>query len=142
MFAIAVFWIFQVINGLTALGMFLQPQKFHESTFKDPEHVYRELGFSEVAVEMLHNVLRGQGAALLAITITVFYLGAESRASFLLIALTCGLSLSAHVFTARHHLGSEEVMKALGGIQAMYVILILNATVLLGAAVAFFQLAS
>jgi hypothetical protein len=140
MFAIIVFWIFQVINGLTALGMFFQPKKFHESTFKEPARVYRELGFSEVAVEMLHNVLRGQGAALLAISITLFYLGAASRASFVLIALTCGLSLIGHILTARHHLKSEAVMKALGGIQAMYVILILNATVLVGATVAFLQL--
>ena len=122
----AVFWVFQIFNCLTALSMFLAPCRFHESMLKNPDDAYAKLGFSDTAVEMLHNVLRGQGAALLAISCALFYMGAGSRASFLSIGLTCGFSALAHVATMRHHLRSANVMDALGNINAIYPILGLN----------------
>jgi len=58
-------WVFQLINAPSALGLMLTPKRVHESMFADPPRVYKILGFSSpTAVEMVHNVLRGQGAAL------------------------------------------------------------------------------
>jgi hypothetical protein len=121
-----VFWAFNVINGLTALGMFLGPRRFHESTLVDPERAYQRMGFSPTAVEMVHNVIRGQGAALLAVSLFLILRGAADPSSYLLIALVCGLSLVAHIQTALHHLRSPTVMEAIGSIKPMYVILVVN----------------
>ena len=129
------FWAFQLINGLTALSMFFAPKKFHESMLKDPKTIYAKLGFSETAVEMLHNVIRGQGAALLAITIYLFVLGSGERSAYLLIALACALSLVAHIATTRHHAKSALVMDAIGSLGAMIPILAINAVVAALAAV-------
>lgn len=129
MLKIIVFWVFQLINAPTALGMFLTPGRFHETMIKNPEEAYRVLGFSPTAVEMLHNVIRGQGAALLAISIYLFFQGAAEVGSPLLIALTCGLSLVAHLGTMIHHLRSPVVMSALGTIRSMYGTLAINAVV-------------
>lgn len=128
MFHDVLFWAFQVINGLTALSMFLAPKTFHESMLKEPAKIYAKLGFSETAVEMLHNVIRGQGAALLAISAYLFALGSDERSAYLLIALACGLSLCAHIATARHHAKSPLVMEAIGSLGAMYPILAINTT--------------
>ena len=117
----AAFWIFQVINTLTALGMSLNPRGFHEGLLRDPQRVYQQLGFSDVAVEMLHHVIRGQGVALLAISIFLWVVGARQRSSYLLIALTCLLSVVAHLMTLQHHLGSPLVMNAIGGAESLYV---------------------
>ena len=76
MLDLLVFWTFQVINVPTAVGMFLFPRHFHQAMLKKPAAVYSALGFSPTAVAMLHNVLRGQGAALLAISGGVGYLRA------------------------------------------------------------------
>lgn len=81
----AVFWVFQIINFSTALSMFLVPRRFHEAMLRQPQEFYARLGFSDTAVEMLHNVVRGQGAALLAISCALFYMGAGTPGSFLLI---------------------------------------------------------
>ena len=78
----AAFWVFQIINVATALGMFVAPRRFHESMLEHPQEVYAKLGFSGAAVEMLHNVIRGQGAALLAISCALFYLGSGARRAF------------------------------------------------------------
>lgn len=50
------FWSFQIINTLTGLLMSFFPKQFHESLFNNPQAVYANLGFSPVALEMLHNV--------------------------------------------------------------------------------------
>ena len=121
-----IYWAFQLINGLTALAMVLAPKRFHESMFKNPSEVYVQLGFSETAVEMLHNVLRGQGSVLLAITCTLLYSGPGARTTFLLISLTCGLSLVAHIVTTQHHRKDPKVMAALGNMKAMIPILVVN----------------
>jgi hypothetical protein len=93
---------------------------------KNPKQAYARLGFSPTAIEMLHNVIRGQGAALLAISGMLFYLGPKTQASYLLVALTCGLSLIAHILAARHHLRSGIVMEALGNITPIYPIIGIN----------------
>lgn len=126
------FWLFQVLNTPTALAMMLTPRRFHESTFTAPERVYPALGFaSPNALAMLHNVLRGQGAALLAISLYLLTTGANQRSSFLLIALTCGLTFWAHVGTYRQHASSPAVMDALGkqSLRPMYALLAINAVV-------------
>ena len=126
MLDLLVFWTFQVLNVPTAVGMFLFPRHFHQAMLKKPAAVYSALGFSPTAIAMLHNVLCGQGAALLAISGGVGYLRAAHPGSFLLIALTCGLSLIAHGCTALHHRKSAQVRAALGTINALYGILLLN----------------
>jgi hypothetical protein len=99
--------------------MFLCPRRFHEAMLKQPAAVYSALGFSPTAVAMLHNMLRGQGAALLAISGGVCYLRPAHPGSFLLIALTCGLSLIAHGCIGLHHRKSAQVRAALGDIKAL-----------------------
>ena len=103
----------QAPNTLTGLGLLLAPKVFHESMFTNPDAAYALLGFSDTALDMLHNVLRGQGAALLAVSI-LFVLGRRDRRSYLLIVLVCGLSLFAHTFTLYRHLTSEAVRRAVG----------------------------
>jgi hypothetical protein len=114
------FWSFQIINTLTGVGMSLNPRGFHEGLLRDPQRVYQQLGFSDVAVEMLHNVIRGQGVALLAISIFLWIVGPRERSSYLLISLTCALSVVAHLMTLRHHLSSPLVMEAIGGAESLY----------------------
>lgn len=126
MFNTTTFWVFQIMNGLTSLAMVLAPRRFHESMLRAPEPTYLALGFSTIALEMLHNVIRGQGAALLAVSLYLFSLGPSQRSGFLLIGFVCFLSLLAHIATARHHLRSPEVMAALGTIRPMYGIFATN----------------
>lgn len=127
-----IFWVFQVVNCICGLGLFLIPKAFHESMFENPPAVYAILGFSETAQEMLHNVLRGQGAVLLAVSLFLFALGRRERRSYLLIALVCGLSLAAHLFTLRQHLNSETVMWAVNDFSSLYGLGGLNALLALG----------
>lgn len=111
------FWSFQILNSLGALGMLLDPKRTHESMIQDgsgPEKVYRELGFSETAVEMVHNLIRGHGAALLAISSSLFYLGSKNPGSLVLIGSTCYCHCIAHTFTARHHITNKKVKDVLG----------------------------
>lgn len=129
----AVFWLFQVLNGLTAIALSTVPKRFHETMIEDPERAYGRLGFSPTALEMLHNVLRGQGAALLAITVFLFYVGPSARQSYLLIGIACGLTLVAHVETLRHHRNSAVVRTAIKSLSAMYVMIAIN-LILSGAA--------
>lgn len=133
MIAQTVYWLFQVLNTLTAISLFLTPRKAHESMFKDPAAVYTELGFSTTALEMLHHVLRGQGAALLAISLFLYVTGPANSLTFLLIALTCGLTLIAHIATAQHHRKNPVVMKAIGTIGALIPMIGINAGVALTA---------
>ncbi|MEO5970602.1 MAG: hypothetical protein ABIQ95_11800 [Bdellovibrionia bacterium] len=128
-----IFWLFEILNGLTSLGMFFAPKRFHNSLFKNPQQAYQSMGFSSTAVEMVHNVIRGQGAALLAISVYLLIQGAEDARSYALIALTCTFSFVAHVFTARHHLKSPIVMAAIGAIKPLYGILIINLLVAVSA---------
>lgn len=134
------YWLFQVLNTLTGLGLFLAPKNFHEGMFDNQEQAYALLGFSTTALDMLHNVLRGQGAALLAISLFLFYLRARDRRSFLLIALACGLTLAAHGFTLQQHLDSETVQAAISSFGALYGMVALNALLLLGAVRTFLRL--
>lgn len=134
-----VFWLFQTLNTLTAASLFLTPRKAHESMFKDPARVYAELGFSATAVEMLHNVLRGQGAALMAVSVFLFVAGPENPLSFLLIALTCGFTMIAHIATARHHIRTPAVIKAIGSIGALFSMIAVNAVVASAALFAFLR---
>ena len=126
------YWLFQALNTLTGLGLLLAPKAFHESMFENPDAAYVLLGFSETALDMLHNVLRGQGAALLAVSIFLFVLGRRDRRSYLLIFLVCGLSLVAHAFTLRHHLNSEPVRRAVGDFGPLYGMMAVNTLVALG----------
>lgn len=132
MLAYLVYWTFQVVNGLASLGMSLSPQKTHESLFANPQQAYSLLGFSSAtAVEMVHNVLRGQGVALLAVSVYLFVAqGPQDPNSFLLIALVCGFSALAHVATLRHHRGNPVVMKAVGpSLSSLYVTIAVNLVV-------------
>ncbi len=130
----SVFWTFQGINSISALGMVVSPKHFHESLFPDPPRACKTLGFSETAVEMVHNVIRGQGAALLSISAFLFTLGPTDKASFLLIAFTCGSAALAHLLTMQHHRKSETVMKAVGSITPLYGMIALNLAIACSAA--------
>jgi len=121
------FYTFQVINGLGALGLVLDPRATHERMMKNPKEAYALLGFSGTAVEMLHNVLRGQGAALLAISTAAAYTGPKHRESYALIASTCLYSAVANVLTARHHRNNSIVMSAVQDLTPLYGLIGLNA---------------
>jgi hypothetical protein len=132
--ATTAYWVFQLINAPSALGLMLTPKRVHESMFTDPTRVYKILGFSSpTAVEMVHNVLRGQGAALLAISAYLFAIGSTADdpkgSSSLLIALTCNLSAVAHALTLRHHLGNAKVREAIGSLGSLYGMIATNLTV-------------
>ena len=78
------------------------------------------MGFSETAVEMVHNVLRGQGAALLFVSAYLFVQGPRERNSFLLISLTCFTAALCHIVTMNHHKNNAIVMKAVESISPLY----------------------
>lgn len=126
------FWLFQALNTLTGLGLLLAPKAFHESMFENPGAAYAILGFSDTALDMLHNVLRGQGAALLAVSLFLFILGRRDKRSYLLIFLVCGLSLVAHAFTLHQHLNSEAVRRAVEDFGPLYGMMAVNVLVALG----------
>ena len=128
-----IYWIFQIINTLSGAGLFFFPQAAHESLFENHTHAYAVLGFSDTALAMLHNVLRGQGAALLAVSLFLFTLGSRSRHAFSLIAFVCVLSLAAHLATLHQHLGSGTVQQAISGFGALYGMIAVNALLGLGA---------
>ena len=139
MFALIVYWIFQIINGLSSLSLVLNPKRFHESTFKNPEKVYQSLGFSDTALEMLHNVLRGQGAALLSISIYLLILGSSNPNSMILIGITCLLSGAVHIGTLQHHRKNQLVRQSLGGsLKSIYVLIGINMMVSIGAFAAWY----
>lgn len=122
----ALFWSFQSINTLSSVSMVLSPRRFHESLFNEPKRAYQLLGFSSTAIEMLHNVIRGQGAALLAASSYLYVQGPQETKSFLLIALVCGLTAFAHTLTLQHHRSDETVMKAIGSVSPLYGLISLN----------------
>ena len=115
----AAYWSFQVINTVTALLMTFVPRQFHESLFDNPARAYALLGFSETAVDMVHNVIRGHGAVLLAVSLFLWVQRMKSRSSFLLIFLVCALSVYAHAMTLGHHMGSEVVVQAIGDFKSL-----------------------
>ncbi len=100
--------------------------------FENSAAAYAILGFSDTALDVLHNVLSEQGAALLAVSIFLFVLGRRGGRSYLLIFLVCGLSLVAHAFTLQQHLNSETVRRAVGDVGPLYGIMAVNALVVLG----------
>ena len=121
-----VFYAFQVINGLGSLGLVLDPKGTHERLLKNPQKAYQVLGFSETALEMLHNVLRGQGAALLGITAALATMGPKSKDSYGLIASTCLFSAAANFITAWHHRKSSVVMSVIDELTSLYGLIALN----------------
>lgn len=110
------------MNGATSLSMVINPKK-----------AYSTLGFSHIAVGMLHNVIRGQGCALLAITVFLFVLGCGDANAFLLIAFTCRTAMFAHFCTFQHHQESAPVMKAIGSIDPLNCMIWLNFVITVGA---------
>ena len=123
------FWSFQVINTLTACFMTFIPKQFHESLFKHPVLVYEKLGISSNAVEMFHNVIRGHGAVLLAVSIFVFLQGIKSRSVYLLIFIVCALSVYAHIMTLIQHLNSEDILRVIGNFGSLYFTIFITAAV-------------
>ena len=123
------FWSFQVINTLTACLMTFIPKQFHESLFKNPALVYEKLGISSIAVEMFHNVIRGHGAVLLAVSIFVFLQGIKSRSVYLLISIVCALSVYAHIMTLIQHLNSEDILRVIGNFGSLYFTIFITVTV-------------
>lgn len=125
------FWAFQGLNGATAAGMVLAPGATHEALLPRPlELTYSRLGFSRrTAAEMLHNVLRGHGAALLAVSLFLAVTGPAAPSSALLIALVCGCSLGAHACTYAHHARTPLVLEALGhaGLAPLRKVMAINA---------------
>jgi hypothetical protein len=105
------------------------PKQFHESLFKNPEIVYDKLGFSSIAVEMFHNVIRGHGAVLLAVSIFIFIKGIKSRSVYLLIAIVCTLSVYAHIMTLNQHLRTEDIVRVIGNFGSLYVTIFITAAV-------------
>ena len=124
-----VFWFFQIVNTITALFMTFLPGPFHESLFRNPKDVYAKLGFSELAVEMLHNVIRGHGAILLAVSIFIWIERWKSRSVFLLISFVCGLSAYAHIMTLRQHLQSAEIVDAIGNFRSLSIMIAATAVI-------------
>jgi hypothetical protein len=123
------FWSFQIINTLTACLMTFIPKSFHESLFKNPALVYEKLGISSIAVEMFHNVIRGHGAVLLAVSIFIFLKGINSRSVYLLITIVCALSVYAHVMTLNQHLRTEEIVRVIGDFGSLYFTIFITAAV-------------
>ncbi len=123
------FWLFQIINTLTGFLMTFFPKSFHESLFANPEAVYTRLGFSSITVDMLHNVIRGHGATLLAVSIFLWTVGVKRRFVHLLIFLVCALSVYAHVMTMLQHLNTPEIMSAIGSLASLYVTIAITAFV-------------
>jgi len=123
------FWSFQIINTLTAVLMTFVPKPLHESLFKNPQIVYAKLGMSNIAVEMFHNVIRGHGAVLLAVSIFIFIQGIKSRSVYLLIAIVCALSVYAHIMTLHQHLGTEAIVAVIGDFTSLYVTIFITAAV-------------
>lgn len=123
------FWSFQIINTVNAFLMTAFPKQFHESSFKNADLVYRQLGFSGVAVEMVHNVIRGHGAVLLAVSVFIWIEGMKSRHVYLLIALVCVFSVYTHLMTLSHHLNHPQVAGAIGDFGSLYGIIIITGLV-------------
>jgi len=123
------FWSFQIINTITACLMTFIPKQFHESLFKNPEAVYEKLGFSAIAVEMVHNIIRGHGAVLLAVSIFIWIERMKSRSVYLLISIVCALSVYAHVMTLHQHLKTAEIVSAIGNFGSMYATIIITTVV-------------
>jgi hypothetical protein len=123
------FWSFQIINTITACLMTFTPKQFHESLFKNPEAVYEKLGFSAIAVEMVHNVIRGHGAVLLAVSIFIWIERMRSQSIFLLISIVCALSAYAHIMTLHQHLKTAEIVNAIGNFGSMYITIVITAVV-------------
>ena len=123
------FWSFQIINTITACFMTFTPKQFHESLFKNPESVYEKLGFSAIAVEMVHNIIRGHGAVLLAVSIFIWIEKMKTRSIYLLISIVCALSIYAHTMTLRQHLKTTEIVNAIGNFESMYTTIIITAVV-------------
>ena len=119
--------------------MTFMPKQFHESLFKNPEAVYEKLGFSAIAVEMVHNIIRGHGAVLLAISIFIWIDGMKSRSVYLLISIVCALSVYAHIMTLHHHLKTVEVVTAIGGFGSLYITIIVTAVVCILNLVVYFK---
>jgi hypothetical protein len=105
------------------------PKQFHESLFKNHQIVYDRLGMSNSVVEMFHNVIRGHGAVLLAVSVFIFIQGIRSRSVYLLIALVCALSVYAHVMTLHQHLSSGEIVVAVDNFTSLYVTIFITASV-------------
>ena len=123
------FWSFQIINTLTACLMTFIPKQFHESLFPNPEAVYGKLGFSGIAVEMVHNIIRGHGAVLLAVSIFIWIERMKSRSVFLLISIVCVLSVYAHIMTLHQHLKTDQIVSAIGNFGSMYATIIITTVV-------------
>ena len=107
------------------------PKQFHESLFKNPEAVYEKLGFSGVAVEMVHNIIRGHGAVLLAVSIFLWIERMKSRSVFLLITIVCVLSVYAHIMTLHQHLKTAEIANAIGNFGSMYITIVITAVIII-----------
>lgn len=123
------FWSFQIINTITACLMTFIPKQFHESLFKNSEAVYEKLGFSAIAVEMVHNIIRGHGVVLLAVSIFIWIERMKSRSVYLLISIVCALSVYAHIMTLHQHLKTAEIVSAIGNFGSMYATIIITAVV-------------
>lgn len=135
---ISLYWFFQVLNGYTSVCMVFFVKSFHETMLANPVRAYQNLGFSPTAVEMLHNIIRGHGCALLAITVFLFKLGSGNNDSYLLIAITCGFTAYAHYCTLHHHLGSTVITNALGNMDALYQMICINIAVMVAATFAYY----
>lgn len=133
------FWSFQVINTLTACLMIFVPKQFHESLFKNPALVYEKLGISSIAVEMFHNIIRGHGAVLLAVSIFIFLQGIKSRSVYLLIFIVCALSVYAHIMTLIQHLSSDDILRVIGNFGSLYFTIFITATVGIMNCIAYFR---
>lgn len=123
------FWSFQIINTITACLMTFIPKQFHESLFKNPQVVYEKLGMSNIAADMFHNVIRGHGAVLLAVSIFIFVQGIKSRSVYLLMAIVCVFSVYAHIMTLHQHFGSKEIVMAIDNFTNLYVTIVVAASV-------------
>jgi len=132
------FWSFQILNTLTGFLMTFFPKDFHQSLFAYPQTVYAKLGFSPIAVEMVHNIIRAHGAALLAVSVFIWIERAKTRSVHLLIFIVCALSVYAHFMTLRQHLSSPDIVNAIGSFGTFYGTIAVTAVVGLLNAVVFF----
>ena len=133
------FWSFQIVNTLTGFLMTFFPKDFHESLFAHPHAVYAKLGFSPIAVEMVHNIIRGHGAVLLAVSVFIWIERMKTRSVHLLIFVVCALSVYAHLMTLHHHLATPEISAAVGNFGPLYGTIAVTTVVGLLNAVVFFM---
>ena len=78
---------------------------------------------------MVHNIIRGHGVVLLAVSIFIWIERMKSRSVYLLISIMCALSVYVHIMTLHQHLKTADIVSAIGNFGSMYATIIITAVV-------------